>query len=469
MPTTINQAFSYLLEVYKLRSTVISDALFVNKTLVSKWKNGKRKILAEYAEKLADFFIAHDKEYGFNYLSDLLKNAYPGRVVTGKNKKPLLAEWLCESSGKPHTISGSADTTQTYQTFFGRLGLMRAIRHLAAAAKSSLPGGAFFYCLNASHVEFFAQRGFERMWYEVIDDLYFNHGIRMRLVNMMDWRVEELQNIADTILYWDLSGEIDGVFYTGKATLGDSFVILVPGFAVLRISYDEKADDKIFATMFFDKFMLEQQQRLCENLYSSGPRLCAYDVFNNNTDLPLVHGTSVRFVSSVQFPVFPANIGLLKEYCGVSDVEAEVALKKYPILFTAPENIETRYILSAKGLTDALKNDFDVGEILSAVFKRKIILPRAFLVVSVKALKTAAQNNSAKLLILNESDFFPQFNIILDETSAFGYCPGHNGFYKNQHLIDFMHSYYTEAWDRLCCAHPSDKAVKFLEKLISEK
>lgn len=462
-----HKAFPYLMEIYKMKLGTVSKALFVDETLISKWKNGKRKILPEYIDDLAEFFYDFDKNNGLNYLPSILADIFPQQKIEGKNAEiGALKSWFSgHSNDIPKERVSVADLTGTYQMFFGRVGILKAIRFLARKF-SEYPAGSHFYCLNAYNVQWFTDINFQKAWTELLENLFENYGLKLRLINMMDWRQNEIRNVADTILYWDLRGWINAVFYTGTLNAGDGFVIIIPDFAVLRISADESAPDQILSTMFFDKFILRQQERMCEKLYGDGPKICDYDIFRKNLPLPLPRQDGIRFITNASLPIIPVDISELKNECGLSDKEAEEAAQKYPLLFIHTGK-EIRYILNYEGLKAALASDGLKDTALSFAFGRDIILSRIYLKAQLERLKNQIMTGEINAMILNKPDYFPRFDIILDTDTAFSCYESYNGLFKSKYLIDFMNEYYSDKWNKLVYAgHTNSKAVKLLEKII---
>lgn len=456
------------MDVYKLPLNAVSESISVDKTLISKWRNAKRRISPEYAEKLAKYFYDFDIANGYNYLPEVLAEVYPEFKPGGdKPVTDALVKWLSGFPAKPQTAAlPSADAVNTYQTFLGRAGILKAILFLAEEL-SRYKENSYFYCINAHNVEWFANGSFQKAWTAILGNLFINRGIRLRLVNMMDWRINDIRNIAETILRWDLKGWISSVFYTGTETYGDSFVILVPDYAVLRLSYDESAPDNILGSLFFDKFMLKQQERLCEELYHKGPVMCEYDVFNKNSGLTLLPTGGARYVTALTFPFFPADIEYIKDEYLLPDKKIAAAQEKYPLLFTLPEEEEICYILSHRGLEKALTEDNIKDTVLSQMFKKEITLSKKQMVARLKAIKEQVLRGKAKILILDDDDFFPQLNMITDSRCAFGFYEDRTGIFTNMHLLDFMYEYYEDRWHRLLCSVSEHKMLKTLEKFIS--
>ena len=73
-----SNGFSYLLKSLKISPSKMAQALNVDRSLVSKWKNGSRKIdtNAAYFDNAIDFLIERNKELEIEFLEKLFSSIY---------------------------------------------------------------------------------------------------------------------------------------------------------------------------------------------------------------------------------------------------------------------------------------------------------------------------------------------------------------------------------------------------------
>ena len=74
-----NNKFSYLLNLLKISPSQMAEYLNVDRTLVSKWKNGTRTISinSDYFDKALEFLILKNETLNAKLLENLLSSIYP--------------------------------------------------------------------------------------------------------------------------------------------------------------------------------------------------------------------------------------------------------------------------------------------------------------------------------------------------------------------------------------------------------
>lgn len=73
-----SNGFSYLLKSLKISPSKMAQALNVDRSLVSKWKNGSRKIdtNAAYFDNAIDYLIERNRELEIEFLEKLFSSIY---------------------------------------------------------------------------------------------------------------------------------------------------------------------------------------------------------------------------------------------------------------------------------------------------------------------------------------------------------------------------------------------------------
>lgn len=86
-----SNGFSYLLKSLKISPSKMSQALNVDRTLISKWKNGSRKIdtNAAYFDSAIDFLIQRNEELGNDFLEKLFLSIYDSHNYLLENSSSL--------------------------------------------------------------------------------------------------------------------------------------------------------------------------------------------------------------------------------------------------------------------------------------------------------------------------------------------------------------------------------------------
>jgi len=122
-----------ILGEFRLSGKQLAEYLNVDYSLVSKWRNGKRRLNSEYIEKLTRLFLDLDAKYGYNRIGKVLN-----KMLTEEEKQndayiySLLKFWL--SSTSPDTKEHAAERfiphnvqKQFYYIFQGSQGRRDAI------------------------------------------------------------------------------------------------------------------------------------------------------------------------------------------------------------------------------------------------------------------------------------------------------------------------------------------------------
>lgn len=89
--------FAYLMDLLGVRSVDLCNAVGADKTLVSRWRSGKRKLTPEsrWAKEIAAFFVEMDEKRRGHALLEVLRAYYPAEPLdTREQKQKALERWL---------------------------------------------------------------------------------------------------------------------------------------------------------------------------------------------------------------------------------------------------------------------------------------------------------------------------------------------------------------------------------------
>ncbi len=138
--------FGSLMELLNISIIDLSRALSIERTSVSRWKSGERKLSVSvpYFEHIIDYFIQRNKALGNELLEDFFDSVYPGQKRTGRNYlKSCIRDYILNLNVAKRDVdinSQSSSYLCRYTSHIGVEGRRKAVMELLdMAEKLTIP------------------------------------------------------------------------------------------------------------------------------------------------------------------------------------------------------------------------------------------------------------------------------------------------------------------------------------------
>lgn len=259
---------TYLFSLTGVRNDSLAGILFLDKTLVSKWRNGRRKLKCydKILYRLAET-ICCSGEDNREKLRTLMQGCCPPAPVrTDRELVGLLCGWLTyrEEEGELSPCDGpTAQECVRYLVYSGRQGIreaVQALRYCCKQRKTKASLDLHIVCLHS--VECLC--GMNRLLALLTDDcahvtLTLGAGLEEAFSGWPLWSGEERGQMS--LLLTELSGrEALTLRYQSESGCYSGLFIAIPETAALLLSEEKSAPERRVARLYYDA---KSVSRLC--------------------------------------------------------------------------------------------------------------------------------------------------------------------------------------------------------------
>lgn len=201
--------FGQLLFAFRVSGRELADALHIDSSLVSKWKNNKRSLKGNspMLESILDYFLALDSPSGYSTLITLLSPEYTNlNPAEPKQLKTALKRWLLSTTDiSPEFFSLSCfmgcskkGKEQSHLEFKGNEGKRDAILGLLKAALLLPPKQELWCFMQDTGLWFTEDESYASIWEEANLDFLAN-GNSIHIIHVMD---RQYHALAKSMLAW---------------------------------------------------------------------------------------------------------------------------------------------------------------------------------------------------------------------------------------------------------------------------
>ncbi|MEA5002330.1 MAG: hypothetical protein VB081_02400 [Christensenella sp.] len=144
----------YLMEMLYIQGTKLASAIHVDRTVISRWKNGRTKLHAKsvYFQDIVNAILDFNEEQGLRKLERFFESVNDTKITNREELYAFVASWLLseefEQKYKEKVTDNSLYTT-TYKIYKGPSGKRAAILDFLDVLLS-LPGGESVYGFDAA-------------------------------------------------------------------------------------------------------------------------------------------------------------------------------------------------------------------------------------------------------------------------------------------------------------------------------
>ncbi len=283
--------FAYLLARLGMRSGEIVEKTGIDKSLVSRWKSGQRRIPphGQQIHKIVDCFL--EKENAESVITKTLY-AYGLDEKTGTLKENL-AFWLCEQEVPAFSIRNPKDDIKEiagqqysagFNIFLGYEGLRNAIVALIDYV-TSLPGKRNIVAVVRGNYSWVTlDPVFSELLLSRLNEA-FKRGITLTVINRDKFLVEDIAYFSGQWLAAHLAGHIESFYYKeDEADVGEKIIVAVEDSIALRLCNDPAVPDSLYIGMYTDSITVRQIYNVCDEYRQKAEGHFRYDFLANPSD-----------------------------------------------------------------------------------------------------------------------------------------------------------------------------------------
>ena len=453
--------FARVLTLLGARPRDLVVALSADKSVVSRWYNGKQKLMPghSWVERVADFLIEKDSRLKMPVLPEILRAYYPAENMDTANvRRELLMRWLHEFGWRPAQLQkGHTGLAGMLQQQIDMLSVPPAVQELAPAPPQQnsivvygIEGvqGSVLQFLELvtqrsepCEVLFACPEGLEMLTRDkrflpgFIGALMkmFAMGHSMSVVIRTDYRVSDIAEFSGPWLVAHLLGYIHSYYYddfVGSAK--DKMLAVVPGIIAGRVN--ETDTGELFTAIHFDKRTIESIHGKIKRYQEKGKQRFHYSLFEQpdeflrgtvvHTDKPHYLFARLPHFCTVQEEGFQESFSLTEN-------EMVILRSDFCPILTHPgffdRGTSLRHIFCENDIEDVLLKSRHVSVELSAILGRRVVMTTQTLVDRLALLKKLlAEYKNYEICFLREEHFIKiQMQIAaFGDSAAIGWIAG---------------------------------------------
>jgi hypothetical protein len=220
---TNTSKLSYLMNVTGISGKELAKALYIDHSLISKWKNNRRPLSARsiYLKKIAEYFLSIERISGQDIIKDLL-TAYDPQVDTTSREAlcSCFCRWLTDPKMSPHIQvpavsllhSPQYSYEATYKVYTGNEGRRIAVIQFLECVLS-MPEGQQLLLVSQEDMSWLTEDPyFLEMWKEKLTEIIMKKH-KIRIIHWVDREIENLSSIINQWLPLHMTGSVESWFY----------------------------------------------------------------------------------------------------------------------------------------------------------------------------------------------------------------------------------------------------------------
>ena len=286
---------AYLMDKFTVTAKELSEALHVDHSLVSKWRNNKRNLSPRsiHLENIVNFFLTLDSNLKFNILSDIMQEHYPNfNNETKAIKAALLKKWLLGSPQKVNrdNLLNSLNKRGSYTAHFdvlkGNKGRRQASVRLMNLALSLPPPQELLLYSQSSQENWYSEdKMFSTTWKNNYLEI-LRRGNYISLVHSLDHQISSVINMLIEWLPMELTGKLKSYYFLkySNKPLKPSVLVIKGHAAILSVS-NYNSSEPSFTHFFTDPITVQQAQAIFYTLLSDCRLI--YEKYTKEQDVEL--------------------------------------------------------------------------------------------------------------------------------------------------------------------------------------
>lgn len=493
---------SLMMDLLEVTTPQLMKAAKVDKTQVSRWRSGARKLIdgSYHTEVIADFFIEKDKP-NQNEIKYVLTEIYPLGLDKTKDIKEVLMTWL--------TLPEQGETVRTkkrtkfYYSYMAEkvdLGTMNdskpRVQHASSLDVEGIPLKSItgYYESRAimsevvdylsdigdpSDIIFVCPEGIEIITSDESFSMDFlsrttkmlKKGYKANVVLRTDFKMSEVASFAGPWLVAHLSGYIKSWYYDDFRKIEtDKILIWVEGKLGIRISGDEYKCE-----IFTDSKKVKEIGEKCKEYRAASVQRFHYNFFENSDSY--LEGTTPRIDGDTYLYQRLPNVCIGgKDYLnelGITEDEQTFLSDQFAPLTVDPSayDKDIYYMLCIDDIEEALDKPKYMNFALEKILGRRVYVDTQVLVNQLVRLRKLNRNHKNFHLCFMKNDVFERLVMeigIWEWTCAIGWIKGVQSTATNDNFNTLtLHGFCATVWGKIPALFKSKAAAnRTLGKLL---
>jgi hypothetical protein len=490
-----------VMDIFDISSSRLAEDIGADRSLVSRWKNGNRKIMPNrhWADKLTFVFLEYDKRLKTRPLTNILEEYYNICGMTVSSLAGHFKNWLC--APRQNSAGENARRMSIYLNFVDRW-----VSHPQAASREAGPflyghaspstsASGYYECLNAiygffNHISSFGspleitlvcpsgidlitrESSFSIKMLRMLSGM-FDAGFRLKAILRTDFRISDVALYSGKWMVSHLKGYIKSLYYDEfRKVDADKIIIMAEDAAAIRIFGDDYNYE-----FYSGAGEVCKVRRICDHYTTKSRPRFRYDFFrspgNYLQGLPNGHGAHSWLFQHL--PHFPIGGGKIYEKLGLSQSEAEYIRKQFPIVRACPEqhgpDFQIRHALCMDSIEEALDKPKHLCFELSDMLGRRVYMDTQFLVdqlCAIKRLKKQFRNYSVCFLDASVFGKIAMEIAVHGKNAAICWLRGQMSTATHDYItVSALNGFCADVWGKIPAASRSEAAAKrCLAKLL---
>lgn len=270
--------FACLMDTFDVTGRELADFLHVDYSLISKWRNNKRKLNNRngYLDKIVDYFIALDAPKDYKKINLLLNT-----TTSSKNLDKVLKHWLLDTEiqGQDMGIEPFSPRTNgvkykaSTSVYEGHKGRRNAVLNFLDGVLE-IPGTPELLLVSQEDMTWLIEDpAFLLSWREKLEKI-LRQGNKITIIHTVDRKSSSLVHILEHWLPLHLTGRITPLYYPNYTdiTYKTTLFILKDHLAVTGLFID-RFSKKMYTTLFSDPISVMQSEWIFEEFLSNSRHL----------------------------------------------------------------------------------------------------------------------------------------------------------------------------------------------------
>ena len=456
-----NTNFAHLLTLLGARPADIVAELGAAKAVVSRWCNGKVKIMPGHGwdEKLTDYLLALDGRLKRPVIPDILRTYFPSvNQGTEAERRELLARWLCafghkaaahQKDGFHEMVKKGIDSFSPPQepepepedypdgnaVVYGVAGVQgAAMQFIDLTLSTKEPHEIFYVCPDG--LDMYTRD--EKFGAKLMDGMMkmFAGGHTLSVVLRTDYKMTDVSAFSGRWLVAHLLGYIKSHYYDEfHKTYADKMLAVIPGQFAMRVREETSGGEtKLYTSVSFDADTVKGAADEYERYRKQSRQRFHYHFFEQpggflRDAAPLPDRVHYQFARLPHFCV--ADGEAFQRDFNLTDEEMQILQGDFSMFLTGPDFYEpdtaAHHIFCEDDIENALLKSSHVSHELSTVTGRRVVMNSQALTNRLILLRDLLERHKNYEVCFLSDDVFKKLTMQIacwGDRASIGWIPG---------------------------------------------
>ena len=281
------QELKYVMELLKITGQQLANMINVDRTLVSKWKNGSRPfdISIQYFSKIVEAIIIINEKQNIQTLERFFNEIIPNMNTSNKNwLNHSLSRWLSGAIeyNVPVTIRSNSKAlySANIDIYRGNSGIRKAIISFFNYALSLPSGQQLLFSDMYDTTWLIEDKGFLIKWQNMLIKI-LEKGHHISIIHNTGRELESITNMVFEYLPIYFSGNITSYYYQKiDSNVSSPSIIVIKGQLALMSMNSTSNNNDRYTSIYKDPFSISQMENIFSRRLTVSPKLV--DLYNTD-------------------------------------------------------------------------------------------------------------------------------------------------------------------------------------------